>query len=203
MADKRAVSGPVQAAVRAEGAKYREREELARTERHRRAALQAGSLFQAAAAGRPAEQPVWVRAVILLMQAIRADYATVATVHGEQGLRCRITRGWGLEGPPTWPGPGTPPPESASGALSTRVEVDLLSPAPARVTAPGNPVPGASSSFHALLYPAGSPQPLGCLSLYSRTDLSLVADRVAFIHAVAAVLARELAGAASTEPLSG
>jgi hypothetical protein len=61
---------------------------------------------------------------------------------------------------------------------------------------------GAVASFRSLLCPAGTAKPLGCLRLYSRTNRSLVADRVALIHAGGAVLAQELAGAASIKSLS-
>lgn len=199
MADKRTPAGPIPSTARS---KYREREDQARRERHQRAALEAGRLRQAASDPGPDDHPAWVRTVIYLMQAIGAEYAAMTIVQGDEGLRCRITRGYGLEESPTRGWPGAAPPDDTLGPASIRVGIDLLCPAPACVSPPTQSVPGASSSFHSLLYPAGNALPLGCLSLYSRTNLSLAADRVAFMHAVADVLAEELAHAGSISSLS-
>lgn len=200
MVEETAVSGPIRLFPRTEPHNYRESQDRARSERHERAATEAAGLFQRATAERPAERPIWVRAVILLMEAIQADYATVTVVQGEGGWRCRITRGRGLEERPSrrWHGPpqqATPP-----GLTPTRVDIETLQPVDMPTPISRQPVPGATSSFHALLYPSGSNQPLGSLSLYSGRDLSLIADRVAFIDAVAALLARDLASAPPPDP---
>jgi len=202
MAEERAVPGLVRPVPRVNSPQYREREDLARIERHQRAALEAAGLFQAAATESPAERPIWVRAVILLMDALGADYATVTAVRGEEGRRCRITRGCGLTDRTSRRLPRQAQQTNAAERVPTRVDIDALSPATPPTATSHEPVPGAASSFHALLYVSGSTDPLGCLSLYSGRDLALAADRVALIHAVAGLLARELTGAPLPAPLS-
>ena len=202
MTDKGAVSGAVRPVPQAE-AEYRERENRARSERHQRAALDAAGLLQSAIVQGPAERPVWLRAVALLMEAIGADFATMTHIVADEGRRYRITRGRGLQERRSRLGAGRPPGDGADKS-AIRVETELFQPPATGGATPGRPVAGAASSFHALLYPSGATQPLGCLSLYAGADLSLGADRVAFIHAVAALLSRELASAALPAPsLSG
>lgn len=186
MATDDAVAKPVlRDGPRSQSLKFREREDHARNERRQQAAIEAAGLFRAATATGAAEHPVGVRAVILLCEAIQADHATLMIVDADEGRLCRVTRG------------------SASLApKSARVDIERVWPAPTPTPTPLHPVIGATSSFHALLYPPGSAQPLGCLSLYSRKDLSLTAGRLAFIDAVAKLLARELTGAALPDPTS-
>ncbi len=199
MADERAVTGPVRPVPQAD-VKYRERENHARIERHQRAALDAAGLLQTASVEGPPERPVWLRAVVLLMEAVGADFGTMTHLLGEEGRRHRITRGGGLHESRSRRGSGPLHGEGAPGTASIRVETDVFQSAATGGVTPSQPVAGATSSFHALLYSSGMTQPLGCLSLYSGKDLSLGADRVAFIHAVAALLAPELASAALPAP---
>jgi hypothetical protein len=200
MADEWTQAGPIRATARVDTPKYREREAQARLERHQRAALEAGRLMHSASGTGPADHPVWVRAVVRLMTAIGADYATVLIIQGDAGLHGRITRGRGLTDSPGQSRPGAGSPDD--GQLPVRVMIDPVSPVPTQVSPPTQPVPGASSSFHFLLYPPASPLPLGCLSLHSRGNLSLTADRVALVHAAADLLATQLAKAGSLESLT-
>lgn len=199
MSEESVALGPMRLVPHTGTPRYREREDQARLERHTRAAAAADALFQTATAESLADRPAWIHGVMLLMEAIRADYAMVTIVQGEEGRRCRITRGRGLEERPSRGWTSLPQRMSGSGRAPTRVDIEtfsrLRSPAPTF----GQPVPRAASSFHAPLYASGG-EPLGCLSLYSSGDLSLVADRVAFIDAVAARLARELADAPLPAP---
>ena len=200
MSEEIVAAGPIRPASQADRLKFRERADRDRTERHERAASAAAGLFRAAAAERSAAPPVWVRAVTLLMEAIRADYATVMIVQGSEARCCRITRGQGLEERPSRRWPTSPPAEGPPGRTSTRVEIERLPAAPASATLTTQSVPGATSSFHAFLYVRERPQPVGCLSLHASTDLALAADRVAFIDAVAELLARELVASPLPHP---
>jgi hypothetical protein len=50
------------------------------------------------------------------------------------------------------------------------------------------------------LYPSGTVQPIGCLSLYSARGLSLTADRAALMDAVSTLLAQDLAETSLPDP---
>jgi hypothetical protein len=200
MAEKSSEAGPIRLSSGTDTLNYRNRESQARSARHAQATLEAAQLFEIARAKDPDGQPVWMRAVILLMQPMQADYAVVTVVQGEEGRRCRITRGCGLLERPSRRWPGQLQAVSVPGLGSTLVEIETLSPVTTPSPASSASVPGATSSFHVLLYASGTAQPVGCLSLYSATDLSLTADRAAWIDAVAALLAQELTEAPLPNP---
>ena len=199
MSEEGVALGPIRPVPQSGAPKYREREDRARLERHTRAAAEAVALFQTAAAESPSDRPAWTHAIMLLMEAIRADYATVTIVQGEEGRRCHITRGRGLEARPSRRWAGTPYGTIGSGHVPTRVDIEAFSLVRSPAPTFSRPDPRAASSFHALMYVSGT-EPLGCLSLYSSGDLSLLPDRVSFIDAVAARLAPELAEAPLPAP---
>lgn len=200
MAEKLSVAGPIRLSSRTDTLNYRNREDQSRSARHAQATLEAAELFQTARGMDPDEQPVWIRAIILLMHPLQADYALITVVQGEEGRRCQITRGYGLLQRPSRRWPNQSQAVRTIGLGSTLVEIETLRP----VTTPRPPssgsVPGATSSFHVLLYPSGTVQPVGCLSLYSASDLSLTADRAALIDAVSTLLAQDLAGTTLPDP---
>jgi hypothetical protein len=154
--------------------------------------------MRAAESAGDATQPVAVRAAILLCETLQANYATLTVLQETDSTRYSITRGRGLDQRPSRPWQANPShAPSSPHPSSIRVEVEALRTDAAGILTPGQPVIGATSSYHTLLYAAGSSTPLGRLSLYASQDLSLTASRVALIHAVAARLGQELAG----EPL--
>ena len=200
MAEKLSEAGPIRLSSRTDTLNYRNHQDQARNARHAQATLEAAELFQSCRVMDPEGQPVWIRAIILLMPPLQADYALITVVKGEEGRRCQITRGYGLLERPSRRWPNQSQAVRALGLGSTLVEIETLRP----VTTPKPPssgsVPGAISSFHVLLYPSGTVQPIGCLSLYSARELSLTADRAALIDAVSALLAQELAEISLPDP---
>ncbi len=202
MAEEIVAVVPVRAISRTGTLKYQERADQVRSERRKQAAAAAAELFRTAASEQTLDLPVWVRAVTLLMEAIRAGYATVTMVQAMEARCCRITTGYGLEGRDSrrWSPAGST--GGSAGATKTRVEIERLFPVPTSTPITTTPVPGAVSSFHALLYVPRHPQPLGCLSLYSSEDLVLAADRIALIDAVAERLARGLVESPLPDPTS-
>jgi hypothetical protein len=192
MAKEILVVGPIRPYPRSSGPQHREREESARAERRERAVAVAVQLFSRAADEPPTRQPVWVRAVTLLMETIQADYGTVMVVRGPEARRCRITRGRGLE-------PTRPTAFGDTSSTPAPLVIERLAPPPSSATIATPPVPRATASFHSLLYLAEDVQPIGCLSIHS-SSLALAPDRVALIHAVAGLLASELARAPLPDP---
>lgn len=197
MAEEAKVAGRVQPSVRGEASRYAERESEARRERHERAAAEAARLFQNATAASSAPRPTWAQALILLMEELHSEYATLTVQQSDAVRRWRLTRGQGLPASTSARQPLPADETAGPDPASARIEIEALCADPAAPLTSGPKVPGARSSFHAPLYASGAAEALGCVSLYSSRDLALGADRVAFLHAVAALLA----GAVADSPL--
>ena len=200
MAEEIVSVGPVRLVPRTDSRQFRQLADQARVERQALAAAEAAGLFQSAPASRADAEPVWLRAVVLLIEDLKVDQATVTIVRGEDARRCRITRGRDPERRPSRRWPGQSHTAGAPALATTRVEIDALHPGTTPIPSPDHQMPGATSSFHALLYTPSTAQPLGCLSLYSTTGSAVAADRVAFIDAFAALLAPLVAQAALPDP---
>jgi hypothetical protein len=190
MAEESVSVGPVRLVPRTDSRQFRQLADQARLERRAQAAAEAAGLFQLAGAARADAEPVWLRAVALLIEDLKADQATVTIVRGEDARRCRISRGRERQ----------PQLVAAPALAATRVEIDALRPGTTAIPSPGDQMPGATSSFHALLYTPGSAQPLGCLSLYSSSASAVATDRVAFMDAFAALLAPQVAQSPLPDP---
>jgi hypothetical protein len=200
MAEESVSVGPVRLVPRTDSRQFRQLADQARLERRAQAAAEAAGLFQLAGAARADAEPVWLRAVALLIEDLKADQATVTIVRGEDARRCRISRGRERERRPSRRWPGQPQLVAAPALAATRVEIDALRPGTTAIPSPGDQMPGATSSFHALLYTPGSAQPLGCLSLYSSSASAVATDRVAFMDAFAALLAPQVAQSPLPDP---
>jgi len=135
----------------------------AREERRRRAEGEAAQLLAEARAS--ASDSIVAQALHLLSRTLGADRATLAV--GPEGR------------PRAW------------------FSATAREPAPPGPPAAGGPGPGpsdgdaAATRLHAMLYRAGSPEPLGRLSVHSNRPRSFRAAEVALVDAVAGLLARE------------